>query len=144
MTLLPVSNIISIGAFLGERFLYLPSISVALLAVGVFYHTQKTTPLLSRASTDALPLPLPGGEGRGEGARLTLSRCALVGFVLISALFAFMTFNRNYDWKNANTLWEKVLLHQPDNPRANFHLAVKYDEQQHYPSALSFYEKDIR
>ena len=38
VTILPVSNVISIGAFLGERFLYLPSLSLSLLAAGVMYH----------------------------------------------------------------------------------------------------------
>jgi len=36
ITILPVSNIVSIGALIGERFLYLPSISLSILMVGIY------------------------------------------------------------------------------------------------------------
>jgi protein O-mannosyl-transferase len=116
VTILPVSNVISIGAFLGERFLYLPSLCVSLLAAGVLYHDSAK---------------------RLEKARLTV-------VLLVCAAFAVLTFNRNFAWQNANTLWASVLVHQPDNPRAHFQMGVKYDEQKDYEKALDYYERAIR
>ncbi len=55
-----------------------------------------------------------------------------------------MTFSRNSDWKDADTLWTKVLAQQPDNPRANFHLGAKYEEQKEYVKAAVFYEKAVK
>jgi tetratricopeptide (TPR) repeat protein len=37
-----------------------------------------------------------------------------------------------------------VLAHQPDNPRAHFHMGVKYEEQKDYEKALDSYERAIR
>jgi protein O-mannosyl-transferase len=116
ITILPVSNIISIGAFLGERFLYLPSLSISLLAAAMLLHSP---------------------DGR-------LRKACLVAYGLVCAVFALLTFERNFAWRNADTLWERVLVHQPDNPRAHFHLAVKYEEQKHYEQALDSYERAVR
>jgi TPR repeat protein len=116
VTILPVSNIISIGAFLGERFLYLPSLSVALMAAGILYHNSH---------------------------KWRQNAC-LAGYLLISVLFALLTFDRNFAWQNANTLWASVLVHQPDNPRAHFHMGVKYEEEKEYAKALESYERAIR
>ena len=116
VTILPVSNIISIGAFLGERFLYLPSLSVSLLAAGAFYH----------------------------GSDKRLEKACLAGCLLVCLVFAPLTFNRNFAWQNAATLWESVLVHQPDNPRAHFHMGVKYEAQKDYEKALDSYERAIR
>jgi hypothetical protein len=116
VTILPVSNIISIGAFLGERFLYLPSVSVAFLAAGFF------------------------GSAR---SRIWRTICVAGGACAV-AIFAGLTFSRNQDWKDADTLWAKVLEQRPDNPRANYHMAARCDEQKDYERALPYYEKAIR
>src|SRR6266568_7394695 len=137
VTLLPVSNIISIGAFLGERFLYLPSASLAFLAAGLF----------SLASAGRGKR----AESRGQGAALRLVLpsplfplpSSLLGCVLVAAGFAALTFNRNFDWRSAGTLWAKVQARQPGNPRANFHLGVRAEEAKDFQQALVFYEKAI-
>jgi len=116
VTILPVSNVISIGAFLGERFLYLPSVSVALLAAGVWCHSSH--------------------KGRAKA-------CLAAG-LLVCVVFALLTFKRNFAWHNANTLWASVLVHQPDNPRAQFHIGVQYEEQKEYEKALDAYERAVR
>ena len=115
VTLLPVSNIISIGAFLGERFLYLPSASLAFLAAGLFSLAQ------NRPCRSAW----------------------WGGCVLVAAGFAVLTFNRNFDWRSAGTLWARVQARQPGNPRANFHLGVQAEEVKDFQQALVFYEKAI-
>jgi tetratricopeptide (TPR) repeat protein len=127
VTIAPVSNLVSIGAFLGERFLYLPSISLALLAAGVLF--GRSSGARSRSASSPAPL---------------LKRIYLVAVALVLAVFATLTFSRNLDWKNADTLWAKVLAHQPDNPRANYHLGSKYDEEKDYQRAIPFYEKAIQ
>ncbi len=115
VTLLPVSNIISIGAFLGERFLYLPSASLAFLAAGLFSLAQN------------------------RPCRSTWWG----GCVLVAAGFAVLTLNRNFDWRSAGTLWARVQARQPGNPRANFHLGVQAEEAKDFQQALAFYEKAI-
>src|SRR6266568_3566985 len=115
VTLLPVSNIISIGAFLGERFLYLPSASLAFLAAGLFSLAQ------NRPCRSAW----------------------WGGCVLVAAGFAALTFNRNFDWRSADTLWATVQARQPGNPRANFHLGVQAEQAKEFQQALIFYEKAI-
>jgi len=55
-----------------------------------------------------------------------------------------LTFTRNFAWRNANTLWHGVLLHQPDNQRAHFHMGVQYEEQKNYEPALAAYERAIK
>jgi len=115
VTLLPVSNIISIGAFLGERFLYLPSASLAFLVAGLFSLAQ------NRPCRSAW----------------------WGGCVLVAAGFAVLTFNRNFDWRSAGTLWARVQARQPGNPRANFHLGVQAEEAKDFQQALVFYEKAI-
>ena len=116
VTILPVANIISIGAFLGERFLYLPSLCLSLLAAGVLYHHP----------------------GRRQ------AKACLAGCLLVSGVFAVLTFNRNFAWQNANTLWEHVLVHQPNNQRAHFHMGVQYEEQKNYEQALAAYGRAIK
>jgi len=115
VTILPVSNIISIGAFLCERFLYLPSASLAFLVAGLFSLAQ------NRSCRSAW----------------------WVGCVLVAAGFAVLTFNRNFDWRSAGTLWATVQARQPGNPRANFHLGVQAEQAKEFQQALIFYEKAI-
>ncbi len=116
VTLLPVSNIISIGAFLGERFLYLPSVSVALMVT-------------------ALAVQIT----REAWHRLFL------GTALLGSLgFGVMTFQRNFDWRDAKTLWTVVYAQQPENPRANYQLAVAAEAAQDPVQAREFYERAIK
>ncbi len=116
ITILPVSNVISIGAFLGERFLYLPSLSLSLAAAGAWHC-------------------ISGREAQQAWLAACFAVCAVLGA---------LTFSRNFDWKDAGTLWAKVLAHQPNNPRALYHMAVRYEEQKDYEKALEAYERSIR
>jgi len=115
VALLPISNVVSIGAFAGERFLYLPSVSLALLLAGLLAHVQAP---------------------RRRGLLLS-------GAALATLAFGVMTWQRNYDWKDAPTLWTKVLRHQPENPRANFQLAVVAETAKDDARALELYQKAI-
>jgi len=115
VTILPVANIIPIGALLGERFLYLPSLCLSLLAAGVW-------------------------QRRPSGWQ---ARASLVVCLLVCAVFAVLTFTRNFAWQNASTLWQSVLCHQPNNQRAQFHLGAQYEEQKSYELAMAAYERAI-
>ena len=114
-TILPVSNIVSIGAFLGERFLYLPSLALTLGAAA----------LLCRFAAP---------EWRNR---------LLAGLTVLALLEAAATCSRNFAWKNADTLWADVIVHQPDNPRANFNMGRKFERETNYPDALPYYEKSV-
>ncbi len=82
IALLPVSNLlVNIGAFMNERFLFLPSVGFALVAGYVL------SVLVNRDT---------------KQKKATLIE---LGFLLVILLFSGMTIERNRDWKNNFTLF---------------------------------------
>lgn len=82
ITLLPVSNLlVNIGAFMNERFLFLPSVGFALVAGYLLY-------LLINRDT--------------KQKKTTIIELV---FLLVILLFSGMTVDRNRDWKNNFTLF---------------------------------------
>ncbi|MFH1825334.1 MAG: tetratricopeptide repeat protein [Candidatus Firestonebacteria bacterium] len=114
ITILPVSNIISIGTLIGERFLYLPSISLSILAIWIY----------------------PKFRNFGNTVLLVLGSVILI-------IFGMITFSRNYDWKDNFSLWNVVLKYQPDNVRANYNLGEYYESLKENDKALQHYEKSV-
>lgn len=79
IALLPVSNLIfPVGAFMNERFLYIPSIGFSLVLAAIFQSLLK---------------------------KERLGRMAKWSLVIIILLFSFKTFSRNKVWKNDRTLF---------------------------------------
>lgn len=111
ITLLPVLNIIPIEVLLAERFLYLPSVGFCiLLGVLIFKFLNHKKILLY-----------------------------IVTFLIVCS-YSGLTFYRNYDWKNAFSLWNKTVKQMPNNFRAHNNLGMEYEKLGDYEKALNHYK----
>ena len=116
VTILPVSNIISIGALLGERFMYLPSVAFALIISAFFVNWNNA-----------------------------FARTALAIFcTLLCIVFGIYTFARNYDWKDGFTLFAAAEKAQPNNPRVNFYMGLKAETEKDIARAVKYYELAVK
>lgn len=111
--LVPVLHIIPIGEISADRFLYFPSLGVALVLGWVF----------SSALSHARPgSRIPEGQNGGAGdLRMPLSLARGLGFlfVIVWVLWAGRTAVRNGDWKNNDVFYTKTVAQDPENPRAH-------------------------
>ncbi len=103
IALLPVLNIIPIGALMAERLLYLPSVGFC-IAVGA-----------------GVALALDRIRGRPQLIWLAAS-----AVVIVLLAFAAKTWTRNDDWRDGLTLWEAELRKEPQDVVVNNNLAVEY------------------
>ncbi len=100
VTLIPVLQIAPLPERLAERFLYLPSVGLMLLAaMGLAW-------LLKR-----------GGSARSGAIAVT---------VLLIVVFLALTRNRNADWENPLTLHGSVIARYPDCARSQLAVAESY------------------
>lgn len=95
LSLLPVLNLIPIGEVIAERFLYLPSVSLALFLT--------------------LVLEWGNGKKRHYGIRQ-------VPAVLVLALFSLLSLQRNLVWRESYSLWSDSVGKSAGNPYAHFGL----------------------
>ena len=103
----------SIGAAIGERFLYLPSVGFCMLA-GVF--------------------PFVLGKWKGK--------LFLIYFALI-LVWCGATVKRNSEWKSDDTLWSATYKYHPYNVKATYNLAEIALSRKEYDKAKELYEKSI-
>ena len=97
VTFAPVANLLLvIGSIMGERFLYLPSIGVAMCAAYGFY---KLVPQ-------------------------KLSRAATVGAGLVLVAYAARTYDRNGDWLDQSRFWRTGLEAAPNSYKTNLNMAT--------------------
>ncbi|MGA2269411.1 MAG: DUF1736 domain-containing protein [Bryobacteraceae bacterium] len=98
VTFLPTSNLLfPIGTIMAERFLYLPSIALAVCAVLALY---------------------------AIGRRAGLARLAPIALCLMVAAFAARTWARNSDWQNDLTLMTAAAQASPDSYKTHRSLAA--------------------
>ena len=102
VTLLPVLGIARIETLLDERFLYLPSISVCILAGGW-----------------ALQYLRRRNEGKEPA-----DKHALVAAIVIAALFAPSLIVRQVTWRNDLALWSSAAATDPTSSRVRLRLGV--------------------
>jgi protein O-mannosyl-transferase len=118
IALLPVLNIIPIGALMGERLLYLPSVGFCLAA-------GAGAALLLEAARSARPVVAAG--------------LAVVGLVL-----AAKSLVRNAEWRNALTLYEVEVRKTPTDATLNNNLAVEYTARGQFDLARQRLEVVLR
>ncbi len=118
VALLPVLNIVPIGAMMAERFLYLPSVGFCIAV------SSAGNALLNRISIPRWVAP------------------ALLGLVVTIA-FA-LTWRRNAEWKSATTLWEAEKRKIPDDVVVNNNLAVEYTTHGDYEKARDCLETALK
>ena len=104
-----VSNlIVDIGATIGERFLFVPSIAFCLaLAWGLGLLLSKTNWL----EINLKPIPVMAAAGA------------------IVLLYSAKTVARNFDWKDNNTLFASGVETAPNSARTNFHYGYQLFKQ---------------
>jgi protein O-mannosyl-transferase len=121
VTLLPVMNIYALGRnVFAERYLYLPSVGFCLLLVLAAAIVINRFPERLRTPTGTL----------------------LLAVVVVS--FSVETLDRNPDWHNDATLFQKTLTTSPDAPFVNFMVAATESEnpaeaqlaEDHYQRAI--------
>ncbi|HAX62211.1 MAG TPA: hypothetical protein DCX95_06650 [Elusimicrobia bacterium] len=115
ITILPVSNIIPIGGFIGERFLYLPSIGFCWI-VGEFFSTNEKKYYLS---------------------------FRFIFLIVIITFFSVSTIKRNNDWLTDYTLWMATLKIDPNNYKAHYNLGVIAREEKRYEEAEKKLKKAV-
>ncbi|MBI5181109.1 MAG: tetratricopeptide repeat protein [Nitrospirae bacterium] len=119
ITLLPVSNIMPIGELIAERFLYIPLISFALLiGISIDY-------FFIRFSSRFL--------------RIIIS----ISLILLAAFYSLATISRNYDWKDAFTLWKSTIYTMPASSVAHNNLGIEYAKKEEHVDAIKEYKKAI-
>ncbi len=109
ITVLPVTNIIPIGIFMADRFLYIPSLGLAF--VGGYI--------------------LDGLVNRNYNRRIVFG-CIIV--IMLSSMV--LVVRRNTDWRNEYVLWSKTAETTPASFRAQGSLGQIFMEQGRYDEAL--------
>lgn len=118
LTLSPVLNIVPFGIWLAERFLYLPSIALAIMCAFI----------LERLWLKLSP---------------TKKKLLLGLLVLLILFYSTLAFQRSLVWRTDETLWLDVLKKNPYSDVALGNLAEIKIAQQKYNEALSYVEKAL-
>ncbi|MBU0676910.1 MAG: tetratricopeptide repeat protein [Verrucomicrobia bacterium] len=120
ITILPILNLIPAGAQMrADRFIYLPSIGLALLIALLIKD------LLSRASPASHP-----------GTKLMVGLTCVMVVVLVP-----VTYLRATVWENSETLWRDVLKNRPDSLIAWNNLSTYLLEHGRYEEALEGFDR---
>jgi tetratricopeptide (TPR) repeat protein len=122
ITLLPVSNLIEITNPLAERYLYLPAVGFC-MALSILLVN--------------IPLRFPG---------LNLNKAKMAGMcvVVLVALYAVITINRNSDWQDGLSLWSQTLKHVPNSPGVHSNLGRAYYDKGMLDEAFKEFKTAIK
>lgn len=113
VTLLPVSNVYPVGAYMAEHWLYLPSIGLFLVA----------------------------SSGLESLCKMKNLKAAAVGTIaMLIILSSYLTFKQNDYWKDPLPFYERTQQYAPDSMRANNDLAIAYQKEGRYDEAITIYE----
>src|SRR3989339_1323208 len=113
ITLLPVSNIISIGNIMAERYLYIPIMGFSGIIGILVQKSNFKKPLATICS-------------------------AIVIFIL-----GVMCINRNGIWRDEFTLWYSTSIREPNSARAHHNLGVVHSSKDFYDYAEYEYKKTL-
>lgn len=145
ITMSVVSNIfIMIGATLGERFLFTPSLA--------FCMAVAAAPLLLSQKRREKYFPIPLWKGCQPDRIVLAGGWALYFVVLVS--YSYKTFSRNNDWKNSFSLFLSGVEASPNSSRAQSAIGSAYREMaekerdaakriQYFQQATEYYKKAI-
>ncbi|MBI2470936.1 MAG: tetratricopeptide repeat protein [Planctomycetes bacterium] len=118
VTLTPVMNIIPLGNLMAERYLYIPGVGFSMIVAG-FLSKKHDTGLKTAAISFV--------------------------FMLFSVLMgnAYLTSQRNNDWKDGLWLWSKTTLTSPNSFRAHINLGNAYEKKGLNSAAFEEYQKAL-
>jgi len=116
ITLLPVSNLFPINAYMAEHWLYLPSVGIFLLAAG---------------GLSVL------------GSRRGTRPAAFIGLAVLWAVSSLLTVRQNATWRDPRLFYERTLRYAPGSIRALVNLANIYKEIGRDDEAVLMYNKAL-
>jgi len=114
ISLLPVSNLIQIASFVNENYLYLASFAWALLFGYIVFKIYQYSLKSNKKYIQKLIVSL---------------------FIIIISFYGFITWQRNYDWRNEETLWLATLDRYPNYLKAHNNLAFYYSNEGKFEKA---------
>jgi Tfp pilus assembly protein PilF len=135
LTLMPESTIIPLLEAIAEYRVYLPLAGFALAMGGV---VQLLCTSLPRLPQRFLEHPLPP-----ETVRLVRHSVAGVMAAVVLAL-TWLTWQRNFVWQNAETLWRDATVKSPGRARPHNNLGVLLLEQGRLREAVEEFEEAVR
>ncbi|MDO8142214.1 MAG: tetratricopeptide repeat protein [Candidatus Brocadiales bacterium] len=118
ITLIPVMNIIPLGNLMAERYLYIPGAGFGMI-VACFLSKKHDTGLKT----------------------IAISFVFVLFFVLMGN--AYLTSQRNKDWKDGLWLWSKTTLTSPNSFRAHINLGNAYEKKGLNTKAFEEYQKAL-
>ena len=119
ITVFPVSNlVVAVGITLAERTLYLPSVGVSLIAVGLVAEVRRRPDLSRRAR-----------------------RALAVAGVVVLGLFAARTWTRTPVWRSTGTVLNSLVRNHPESFRAQWAIAGLRWRQGRLEEAIRYYER---
>ncbi|OGY53526.1 MAG: hypothetical protein A2912_06095 [Candidatus Buchananbacteria bacterium RIFCSPLOWO2_01_FULL_40_23b] len=116
LALAPVSNIFPTGMILAEKYAYLSSIASCLVLAYLVFSLLKNENKIIKVS-------------------------GVIFLLIISLGYGTITYARNFDWKDNETLWQKTLTQRPDYGRVYNNLGFVYYKQKNYDLALQYFQK---
>ncbi|MCK5180708.1 MAG: tetratricopeptide repeat protein [Candidatus Omnitrophica bacterium] len=125
ITLLPVSNLYPINAYMAEHWLYLPSIGFFLI--------------MAKAISIGATLPR-----RQAGGRLPLLKILTIIFAIcLLAFYSCLTVKQNVLWRDPLSFFERTLKYSPDNARVHYNLSNAYKTKNRLGNAIAGYQKAV-
>lgn len=116
VTLLPVCHIFSHHELLAEHYLYLPSVGYCLIAAFLLNSLFR------------------GGR---------YGYVIYASFIVVGLLFSLRIVDRNRDWKDELSLWQKTIKTAPRCARAHHNLGRIYAKNERLDEAISEYEHSL-
>jgi len=116
ITILPVSNIFPINAYMAEHWMYLP-------AIGIFLITARGLSKLCRAKNFKVPA-------------IIIIACVLIFYSLLTA-------RQNNYWQDPSAFYKRTLKYEPENSRMYYNLAVSAGRDGKKEEAVSLFKKAI-
>jgi tetratricopeptide (TPR) repeat protein len=116
ITLLPVSNLYPVNAYMAEHWLYVPSIGFFLI--------------------------LAAGLNRLYKAKI-LKNLAVVSIIGLLTFYSYLTIQQNKYWKDPITFHKRTIKYAPDSVRAHVNLANEYSAIGRNEEAIALYKKAI-
>ena len=124
INLIPVSNVIPIGQWMADRYLYFPSLSFSLFTAILF---DKTFNIDTSSYIFGI-----------------LKKIAVPFLIIILIFYSSLTILRNRVWKDSITLWENCVKKDPNGALAHTYLGGAYMKRGYKDKAVVEFKKALQ
>ena len=126
ITWFPISGFFTLNAPQAEHWMYTPMIGFWWFVFELIYYTIQHLTFQRFPQKYVLP-------------------AINIFLVILTLSYFYLTFLRNQDWKNNETIFQSTLHYNPNTTRVRYNLAVTYEEiLKNYPGAKREYQELIR